>query len=123
MRSIIVIPALLVAMAVLSQACDPLEFLHFRNDTVEVLFVQVNGGGLDELPPQSTKNLGYPLSRVGDGDDRLTIVIADDEGCVVLRVDTTLERFRDDEDSRLTISPSDLPTKEERTDCRPELAD
>ena len=113
--------ALLVALML--WGCDPGVIVHFRNNSSELLFVQINESGRDRLPPHSVRNLDYPPETFGDADDPLTIVIADSDGCIVLRVQTTLRRFREEADMTLAIAPEDLPPEEDRTDCDPNLAD
>ena len=114
---------ILSVLFLLLVACDPGELVRFRNETDELLFVQVNEATRDRLPPQTERNLGY-LSDVFDGiDDPLVLIIADRNGCVVMRLDTTLRKFRDGLDGTVTIRPTDLPPPAERTVCDPSLAD
>lgn len=110
-------------VAWLASGCDPGTTFHYRNNSDEQLFVTVDDTGRDRLPPKSAKNLGYFSSELSDADDPLTIVIADARGCVVLKLDTTLREFRRDQDSTISLNPSDLPPPDERTDCDPNLAD
>lgn len=113
----------LSASALLSLSCDTGDTINYENDTDELLVVQLNGGSRNQLAAHSTSNVGYLSGEFRGLDGPLTIVIADERGCIVLRLDTTLRRFRDDHDLALTIAPADLPPLEERTNCDPNLAD
>ena len=104
-------------------ACDSGQTFHYRNDTDEVLFVQVNRQGRDRLPPGTVRNIGYFSSRLGDAEDPLTFTIADAGGCIVFELATTLSQFEEDDDSTIRLTESDLPAPEERTECNPDLAD
>ena len=110
-------------LALLAAGCDPGEDISYRNETDEVLFATVNDGGRNRLPPMSDHTLSYIWSRFGEDDDPLTIVVADERGCIVRRVVTTLRRFREELDMTLVINPTHLPPPAERTDCDPNLAD
>ena len=103
--------------------CDPGKIIRYRNESEELLFAQVNKASLDRLPPGTTRNLDYPSDVFGDEEDALSIIIADERGCVVLRVETTLRQFEEERDSRIEIRASDLPPIEDRTECDPRLAD
>ena len=112
-----------IAVVLFSSACDSGYIFHFRNRTSEVLLIQVNQRTLDRLPEDSQRNLDYPPDILEEEGGRLGIIIADTRGCVVLRIDTTLDEFRDVQNSTVEITQSALPPPEERTDCHPDLAD
>ncbi len=106
-----------LGFALLLVACDPGEDFTYKNDANELLFVQVNNGSINRLPPGTTRAISHLTSLIGTGDDLLKFVVRDERGCIVLRMETTLLEFREELDLTLAITPSDLPPPEERTDC------
>ena len=65
----------------------------------------------------------YLATLIGSDDDRLHILVVDVHGCTVLKVDTTVARFRKEHDFSLVINQTDLPPVGARTPCDPALAD
>ena len=113
----------ILVVAILAAACDPGDVIHFQNKTAEALFVQVNGGGLDRLPAGKSVDGTYLATRIGSGDDPLHILVIDSRGCTVTSVETTVSRFRKEDDFKLAIKESDLPPPDQRAPCDPRLAD
>ena len=104
---------LIVAVGTMAQFCEAGETITYRNDTSEVLHVEVNRrGSSTTLEPGKKVGVGYIMETT----EPFNIVIRDEAGCVVWKRDTTLDELRGG-DLTVTITPDLLPPKDERTDC------
>jgi len=103
-----VLAALLVSTFI--AACEPGGHVSYENKTGERLFVELDERGPVALPPGKT-------TKIFDGildDERVEVVVTDEQGCVVLRRTLMFGELRR---NPFTIMSSDLPPLHERTNC------
>lgn len=105
-----------LALTLLVISCDPGQTFRFENKTNELLFIEVNGGGRDDLPPETTRRYGVFEDELGDDDDSLRLILTDERGCLILERETTLRNSKE-EDLTLVVRPEDLPPVQDRTNC------
>lgn len=106
-----------VALAAMLLSCDSGKEFTYVNETDKLLYVQVNDGSSSAIKPGETRTISYLTSRIGTGDDALKFLVKDQEGCVVLKRETTLRDFTEEHDRTFTLARTDLISPGERSRC------
>ena len=104
-------------VALMLWGCDAGEAVTYTNSTSKDVYVRINDQSNSKIPAGTSRTISHLASTFGSDDDPLRFVVTDESGCVLLVFNTTLEAFKQELDLTFTITPIDIPSPEERTDC------
>jgi hypothetical protein len=104
-----VVPCTFVlCVSIILVACEAGETVIYHNETSVVLTAEVaKGNRRKDLPANEETGVGYIMSVKEPFD----LTITDPNGCVVVALNTTLERLKQEADLQVTVTDSDLRSR------------